>query len=100
VLKITITETLTEKRCLQGRLVGPWVGELRTSWEKTHRDQWTNVHFGPQRCDVSNKDAEKLLQAMSKKGTQFVADGIYIKQVLEQLKRRSKRGRTHEGATL
>jgi hypothetical protein len=39
VLKITITETLTEKRCLQGRLVGPWVGELRTSWEKTHRDQ-------------------------------------------------------------
>jgi hypothetical protein len=47
-----------------------------------------------------DKDAEKLLHAMSKKGTQFVAEGIYLKHVLEQLKRSSKSERNHEGATL
>jgi hypothetical protein len=47
-----------------------------------------------------DKDAEKLLHAMSKKGTQFVAEGIYLKHVLEQLKRSSKCERNHEGATL
>jgi hypothetical protein len=40
VLKITINETLTEKRwILEGRLVGQGVGELRRSWKKTQRDQ-------------------------------------------------------------
>jgi hypothetical protein len=39
VLRISINETPTERRwILQGRLVGPWVAEVRTSWKKTHRD--------------------------------------------------------------
>ena len=102
MLRITTTETLTEKRwILQGRLVGQWVGELRTSWKKTHRDQSGRICI----LDLNDvtfldKDGEKLLQAMSKKGTHFVADGIYIKHVLEQLKRRSKSERNHEGANL
>ena len=102
MLKITITETLTEKRwILQGRLVGPWVGELRKSWKKTQRDQSGRTSILDLK-DVTflEKDAEKLLHAMSKKGTQFVAEGIYIKHVLEQLKRSSKSERNHEGATL
>jgi hypothetical protein len=102
VLKITITETLTEKRwILQGRLVGPWVGELRRSWKKTQRDQ-SGRTFILDLKDMTflDKDAEKLLHAMSKKGTQFVADGLYIKHLLEQLKRSSKSELNHEGATL
>ena len=102
MLKITINETVTEKRwILEGRLVGPWVGELRTSWEKTHRDQSGRTCILDLK-DVTflDKDAEKLLHAMSKKGTQFVAEGIYLKHVLEQLKRSSKSERNHEGATL
>jgi hypothetical protein len=46
VLKITINETVTEKRwILEGRLVGPWVGELRRSWKKTQRDQVDELPF-------------------------------------------------------
>lgn len=102
MLKITITETLTEKVwILQGRLVGPWVGELRRSWKKTQRGQSGRTCILDLK-DVTflDKDAEKLLHAMSKKGTQFFADGIYIKHVLEQLKRSSKSERNHEGAPL
>ena len=34
MLKITITNTATEQRwILEGRLVAPWVDELKTSWK-------------------------------------------------------------------
>ena len=86
MLKITINETPTEKRwILQGRLVGPWVTELRTCWKKTHRDQ------GQRTCIVDlnevtfiDRKGERLLRTMSKEGAQFIATGIYIKHVLQQ----------------
>ena len=93
-LKITVTETQTENRwILQGRLVGPWVRELRTSWGKTHRTgngrkcvlDLTDVTF-------IDKGGERLLRAMSRQGVQFVAGGIYIRHVLEQLKTNRKGG--------
>jgi hypothetical protein len=38
MLKITITDTATEgKWTLQGRLVWPWVNELRVNWAKAQR---------------------------------------------------------------
>lgn len=86
MLKITFHETPTEKRwILHGRLVGPWVAELRTSWKKTHRDHgertWivdlSDVTFIDQR-------GERLLRTMSKAGTQFIATGIYIRHLLQQ----------------
>jgi hypothetical protein len=88
MLRITITETPAERRwILQGRLVGPWVAELRTSWKKGHRTQ------RGQACvvdlnDVSfiDKDGERLLRAISKKGAQLIANGMYTKHVLEQVR--------------
>ncbi len=42
MLKITITETPTEVRCvLQGRLFGPWVSELRSIWRRVARTRNT-----------------------------------------------------------
>jgi hypothetical protein len=87
VLKITVTETETENRwILQGRLVGPWVCELRTSWKNKRRSE-----SGP-RCiidlnDVTfiDKSGERLLRAMSKKGAEFVANGMYTRHVLEKV---------------
>jgi hypothetical protein len=94
VLRVTINETPAEKRwILQGRLVGPWVGELRTCWKKTRRDH------GGRTCIVDlsdvtfiDKGGERLLRTMSKEGAQFIATGIYIKHVLDQLKPSGKRG--------
>jgi hypothetical protein len=38
MLRTTIAETATEQSwTLEGRLVGPCVDELKTSWKKTHR---------------------------------------------------------------
>jgi len=88
VLKITMTETPTERKWIvQGRLVGPWVSELRTTWKRAHRSQDKRA------CiidldDVTSidKSGERLLRAMSKKGAQLIARGLYVKHVLEQVK--------------
>lgn len=88
MLKITINETETETRwILQGRLVGPWVRELRSCWKKRHGTQTT------QKCIVDlndvtfiDKSGERLLRAISKKGAQFVANGIYTRHVIDMVK--------------
>ena len=88
MLRITIAETATEKRwTLHGRLVGPWVGELRTVWKETHRTQSGRTRI----VDLNavtfiDKGGEELLRVMSREGAQFIANGLYIKHVLEELK--------------
>jgi anti-anti-sigma regulatory factor len=93
MLKITISETPTEMRwVLQGRLFGPWVSELRANWRtatRTRKGRTCIVDLN----DVTfiDKGAEKLLRAMSREGAQFIANGLYIKHVVEGLKANDKR---------
>jgi anti-anti-sigma regulatory factor len=85
VLRITVSETPTEKRwILQGRLVGLWVSELRRAWKKTRRTD-NNRKCVVDLNDVTSidKNGERLLRAMSKQGAQFIATGIYNKHVLQ-----------------
>jgi anti-anti-sigma regulatory factor len=88
VLKITIAETGTDRRWIvQGRLVGPWVSELRTTWKKAHRSPDKRACI----IDLNDvtfidKSGERLLRAMCKKGAQLVARGMYVRHVLEQMK--------------
>ncbi|HET8924014.1 MAG TPA: hypothetical protein VFN26_13580 [Candidatus Acidoferrum sp.] len=86
MLKITISETPAETRwILQGRLVGVWVDELRTSWKKKPRSK-TQTSCVIDLNDVTfiDEKGERLLRAMSKRGAQFIASGIYIKYVLQE----------------
>jgi anti-anti-sigma regulatory factor len=88
VLKITMTETPTERRwILQGKLVGLWVREFRSYWKQNH------IADSKQQCVVDlndvtflDKSGERLLRAISKKGAQLVANGIYTKHVLDRVR--------------
>ncbi len=88
MLKITMTETPTERKWIvQGRLVGPWVNELRTTWKRTHgsRDERACI-IDLNDVTFIDKSGERLLRAMSKKGAQLIARGIYVTHMLEQLR--------------
>ena len=88
MLKITITESPMEIRwILQGRLFGPWVGELRTNWKTVSRTRNGRACLVDLN-DVTfiDRNGENLLRAMSRQGAQFMAKGLYIKNVLESLK--------------
>jgi ABC-type transporter Mla MlaB component len=94
VLKITITETETEmKWTLQGRLVAPWVGELRKSWAAA-RKAGDGRTCAVDLNDVTHIDegGEKLLRTMAKEGAELIGNGVFIKQFLEELQSGNKRG--------
>jgi hypothetical protein len=86
VLRIIISETPEETRwILQGRLVGVWVDELRTSWKrKPRRQNAVPCVFDLNDVSFIDQKGERLLRAMAKKGAQFIATGIYIKYVLQE----------------
>jgi len=91
MLKITIANTPTEERwTLHGRLVAPWVNELKVTWKREHR----TAHG--RRCIVNldevtfiDKSGERMLRSMSKQGAQFVAGDVYVKHVLGRLRFKS-----------
>jgi len=93
MLRITIAETATEQRwTLEGRLVQPWVGEMRTCWENRHRAQ------NGRSCTIDlsgvtfiDSRGLRLLRTLSKEGARFTGTGIYTKHVVEQLKASTKR---------
>ena len=99
MLKITITNTAREERwTLHGRLVAPWVSELKSCWRRAHRATKRR------RCIVNldevtfiDKSGERMLRSMSKQGAQFVASGVYVKHVLDRL--RGKSSRPTDGAS-
>lgn len=88
MLKITIMETAAERRWIvQGSLVGPWVRELRTTWKRAHRSHDKRACI----IDLNDvtfidKSGERLLRAISRKGAQLIACGMYVKHVVEHLK--------------
>jgi anti-anti-sigma regulatory factor len=93
VLKIVVTETETETRViLHGQLAGQWVNELRSCWKR--RRSRTVQPWVVDLNDVTFIDAngERLLRTMFKKGTQFVASGIYTRHILDMVKIKGKRG--------
>ena len=92
MLRITIADTAMEEQwTLQGRLVLPWVNELKASWKKAHSP------VQGRRCIVNldgvtfiDKSGERVLRSMSKQGARFIASDVYIKHVLDRLRRTSK----------
>jgi predicted nucleic acid-binding Zn ribbon protein len=70
---------------VQGRLVGPWVSELRTTWKRANKSQDKRA------CIIDLDDVTFIdktgewLRAMSKKSARLIAEGQYVKHVLEQL---------------
>lgn len=92
MLKITITNTATDERwTLEGRLVAPWVHELKASWKKANR-----IGHG-RKCIVNldqvtflDRSGERVLQSMSNQGACLGASDVYVKLILDRLRGKSK----------
>jgi anti-anti-sigma regulatory factor len=89
-LRITIAETLTEQRwTLEGRLVQPWVTELKSNWAKTETAR------RERRCIVDltgitfiDKSGEKALSALFKQGAELIATGVYTGHVVHNIEKK------------
>ena len=91
MLKITVTNTATVERwTLQGRLVVPWVNELKTSWKRARRAiRRRTCIVNLDEVTFIDKGGERMLRSMSKQGAQLVASDVYVKHVLNRLSGKS-----------
>jgi ABC-type transporter Mla MlaB component len=112
MLRITIAETLTEQMwTLEGRLVQPWISELKSAWTKTETAR------RERKCVVDltgvtfiDKSGEKALAQLFKGGAELIATGCYTRQVVHNIEKkvessivkkgvRREQGRTELGQT-
>ena len=93
MLKITIAESTKEESwTLCGRLIAPWVDELKDTWKRDHRKaKGRKCIVNLDEVTFIDKSGERILRAMLKQGARFVASDLYIKHVLDRVKGRSKR---------
>lgn len=71
---------------LEGRLVGPWVGELERCW----RSALDAPQHGPMRVDLSavtfiDADGKALLARMYHEGAELAASGCLNKCIVEEI---------------
>lgn len=98
MLRIT-THDLADRRAIQleGRLTGPWVQELETTWERA-----MNERHGQTICvDLSavtyvDPDGKKLLVLMCRQGAELTAAGCLMKAVVAEAVRRSSSPETSD----
>jgi len=87
MLKINFNETPTEERwILYGRLTVPWMHELRTCWKKNHRTDVSRACI----VDLNEVTFIDKSSGSCRARLQFVADGMYTKDVLDQITARSR----------
>ena len=90
MLRITIAETPTEQKwTLEGRLVQPWISELKFNWAKTETTR------RERKCVVDltgvtfiDKSGEKALAELFKQGAELIATGIYTRHVVHNIERK------------
>jgi len=88
VLKIIVSDSPKEQRwSLQGRLAGQWVSTLELAWTKGHNEA------DSRRCLVDlnevtfiDRSGEAALAEMMRDGAEFIANGLYTKELLRHLR--------------
>ena len=93
MLRISVIDGRTERRLvLEGKLIGPWVAELRKAWKAANgglESRALVVDVGNV-CVIGQEGENALLELMSE-GAMFRCSGVLTKHLIQQLKRRSKR---------
>jgi anti-anti-sigma regulatory factor len=101
MLKIANSATFNEQRwILSGQLAGPWIAELRSNWDQV-RDRSRGRRYVIDLGDVTFIDerGEGLLEQLKDEGAEFVARGVSIKHLLENLKSKEQRPSQKSGAS-
>lgn len=87
MLKITLHDSASELRLkLEGRLSGPWVGELRMCWQtarSTTQNRKTVLDLAD--LDFVDPDGQCLLEEMHRDGVAFVAMSPFIRAIVDEV---------------
>lgn len=71
---------------VEGKLAGPWVGELEHCWQQAVTDK-RHVRVVLKMVTFIDRDGRRLLTNMHKRGAEFVAHGCMTKAIVQEIKR-------------
>ena len=93
MLKISAVESRTQRRLvLEGRLIAPWVAELRAAWNRAKVDlDGRELVIDMGHVMVISQEAENALLEMMTEGARFRCSGVLTRHLLQQLKRRKRK---------
>jgi len=92
MLKITIDiEGKQASLELEGRLVGPWVQELRDCWQRARSDD-RQINVVLKQVTFIDGAGRQLLAEMHRQGAVLAAEGCMTKAIVEAI----IRGKNHE----
>lgn len=93
MLKISVIDSRTERRLvLEGKLIAPWIAELRTVWKAVRGEiegRALVVDLGS--VAVISQEGENALLELMNEGAKFRCSGVLTRHVIHELRRRSKR---------
>jgi hypothetical protein len=93
MLKISVIDRRTERwLVLEGKLVAPWVAELRTAWQAVNEHVGGPVLVVDLRnvTAISQEGENALLEFMSQ-GAKFRCSGVLTRHLIQELARKRKR---------
>ena len=87
MFKISINDTPNERRLIvEGRLMGPWVEELRKSWNQAADSlNGRRLVLDLTNTTVIGPEAEKAIFQLMKEGAAFSCGDVHTKHLLKQL---------------
>jgi len=99
MLKISMIENCTKRQLvLEGKLVAPWTSELKNVGEEAlldgdHRELVIDLRS----VTALSAEGEDVLAALADQGARFRVSGVFMRQVMKQLSRRSRRAKATSG---
>ncbi len=92
MLRITTINTLAHRKLVvEGKLVGPWVAELRKAWQEAmHALDGQKLVIDLGNVTVISPQAECTLLEIMREGTEVVCCGILNRHLVRQIERRCK----------
>jgi hypothetical protein len=93
MLKISVIDRGTERRLvLEGKLIAPWVAELRTAWHAANgRVGGPALVVDLRNVTVISQEGENALLELMSHGAKFRCSGVLTRHLIHGLARRCKR---------
>ena len=92
MFKVSVIDSRTERRLvLEGKLIAPWVGELRTAWKTANEEmEGRTLVVDLRNITFISQEGEKALSELMTAGAKFRCSGVLTKHVLKQLARKKQ----------
>ncbi len=92
MFKISIVDNRSQRRVVvEGRLIEPWVDELRATWKIATRDlEGRRLVIDVGSLTVISQKGEDAIFDLMKEGAKFSCGGVLTRHVLKRLARRCR----------